>query len=324
MSNLQRQQVTSLNAYWNMTRAKNELNNGVFSAHLKKTIKHRMGYSESVLFALTGSDARLEKGIHSDTDLIVIYRNLPLSHVKSVFNLNPKEFDGALRVNMNNIEYKNFLDSQNGAYSDNGRIYPQRVLEAIPLFGSKEILDRSKESLVYEWRDEAYGNKVEEQLNSRAGFFRQIMVTGEKISEGIPVKSFDLGSGISYYFGEKNPEGQCARSFKDGPLQYVQTVLISNVVNFCRNSSEQVALDIVKNLPGPVLDKIDFLLDRKISSLSSSQVSDAKGSYIYFLMHYHESERAYKKDGVEELGFDIQEVKERLNSLVSIFGGKAD
>ncbi len=208
------------------------------------------------------------------------------------------------------------------AFGSNRLIFPSRVLDSFILEGNPEVLLSAKAKLIAECAGPE-GKRIIEHLRARRRRTKSSMLSGVQKWKGENLAHYNLKTGVAYFdnVSKCGEEPVQLRSFKSGPLRYVQVSLEKDIIALIRGLSSgdksRVASKILANLPTPTVDKIEFLSDMGVLRLTRTDVLDLVDCYIAFLQLYHISEKSFK-DGSTTSTFDIKEVTERIDLLVTL------
>ena len=272
-------------------------------------------------YATTGSDGRLEKSVMSKMELMLIHKDgfsadESTERIESILN---GEFPGMVH---DDKEAKN-LDDPNQKVSgyrgsSSGVLYPTRVLDAIIVYGSPEVLAETKDRLSDEVKT-PFGRKVLKYVKGKKRDSARATRTGVTIFKRQATRHFDLDAGVSFYDEENN--GSQVTSFKQGPLRLVQYGLAEDFVKRARNQKER---DIpVSEMPANVVERLFYLQSESFTGLSFSETETLADCYQYFLWQYHKSQENLRLNDQVETQFEKAEVKERLEELMSLVLGMA-
>ncbi len=250
---------------------------------------------------IVGSDSRLEKGSVSPLEIIVISRDSKnqkikdiLPEIKKVNNLDPF------------IEYKNIME-KGIVYTRIGEteiISPNRIFDYLQIVGENALFKEAKQKLAEEIKE---SKTIKEAVRGKIKAHKRITRTGRQKYKGKVLVHF--GEGIAYYDPKKH-----LRSFKEGPLRWVQWALVRDKIKAIREN-EKLREIILYELPRNTVEAISFLESEGISKLSKEESADLKDIYKYFLWLYHLSQQKFKKDNKTEIEYDKKEVTERISSL---------
>ena len=269
--------------------------------------------SRGVCILVTGSDGRLEKGFWSKPEPIIVHSGVPETAAKLSSALLSIRSQAPELVADFDFELKDLSSGEVFcyAYNQKGRSYPQRIWDSKSVFGDKEVLNASKDRVVRELRSRQWA-KIKDDLSSIRKNHKRAMESGRQVWKGTAVVNYDFDSGISYFCNFENAQ---ARSFKHGPLRFVQSWLVATLAASIREGTEAEACKLIADLPTPTDEKIKYLFDLGKIKLSQEHVSDLIDAYNYFLLGYHNSELAFSH-GQSEVRFDQKEVRAYIEFLV--------
>ncbi len=169
--------------------------------------------------------------------------------------------------------------------------------------------------MVIEWKEIA---RIKERMKKAKCDYKNAL-SGRQVWKGSPVTNFDLDKGVAYYFDDAT-SGANVRSFKHGPLRFVQFAIANSVISIGRAKPVSEAVNLLQNMPTPTDKRLEYLADRKLLSLSPVEIADVIDIYAYFLASYHDSEEKYRS-GQTVTHFDRVEVSERLKALSKLLEG---
>ena len=262
-----------------------------------------------IAIMITGSDGRLEKGPQSRIDLVVLKENMPsidgiVGSVESITELNSGKsiFEDTEIKDLEN-------DSMSFYKNQRDRTFPGRIIESELLAGNDYLGEKSRMKLYNELVGPD-GKSIKDKTKDKEKEYRKIMLSGKQTRKGEEIEHFDMDSGMVFY----DPEDGIF-SFKYGPLRFIQLSFISDIVNFSRQKQRN---DLITGLPPNIEDRFYELENLGLSGLPNNQVVELIDNYKFFLWMYHLSQSKYKQEGHKEMGFDRQEVKERINSISKI------
>ncbi|MBU5537083.1 MAG: hypothetical protein QW818_00410 [Candidatus Aenigmatarchaeota archaeon] len=235
---------------------------------------------------ITGSNGRLE-GYPSSPVEYVIVGDLP--NVESLPDLEVKDFGSCMSFYMN----------------DPNRVFPSRVLDGFVVGGDEEYLQQAKKKVIEEMRDTRIMRKIRDKRKES----QRIMETGCQKFKGSFITHFDLNRGLALY--QTDNGGGEARSFKYGPLRYVQLKILEELYNLIEKGYGHAILE----MPTNTAERLIWMHDINLLKLTSDEVKRVINSYRYFLWLYHLSQYLHHQKGYNELQFDAEEVKEHLETL---------
>ncbi len=155
------------------------------------------------------------------------------------------------------------------------------------------------------------GSRIKSDVKDKKAEFRKAMECGKQRRKNEVVVNYDLETGRSFFGNVGNLE---TRSFKHGPLRFVQLVVVDILITAIREYTPENAIELVRNLPTPTDEKIDYLLERGRMKVDRETADAIKESYEFFLLGYHNSERKIL-ESEDIVPFDIKEAKERIQFL---------
>jgi hypothetical protein len=260
-----------------------------------------------------GSDGREEKGPASPLESILLL-DVPGYNISSdLFGLVDAVNHGLgdLKILDPTSEVKNLALGNVASYrAKAGDFFPSRVIDSVSLTpGEAHLVDRSKILLA----DEIVQNQRDmlRRKKDRMKKYARTAATGKTRSGGEDLVHFDLDRGEAFLNREQYVNG-----FKYGPLRFVQTWIMMQVIRVIAESTNPRAS--VFDVPANIADKLQFLQSGHFIDMSQQQVQDATFLYHYFLWLYHRSEYAFKHHGDHRIFFDSAEVRTRLQQLLSI------
>jgi hypothetical protein len=268
-------------------------------------------FADRLCLSAVGSDGRLEKGEMSPLEVVLFHRDLNQLRVNELTELantllDPDTYpmtDGA-------IESKSVQqDEINYAHGDPRRPYPSRIMDSYPLFGNAEMLQLAKARMLDEWNSPA-GKKMVKTIKERRKDARRVMLSGTQKWKGQEVFHFNLNCGRAFY---GNEDGLQIRSVQSA-IELGMVMLGRELVG----KGKQVMMSgILNGMPTPTIDKLRYLDDVGVVSLSSTDIEKVCDCYLSFLKIYHASEASFVDDE-RIVRFDSNEAKERIELLVNL------
>ncbi len=260
----------------------------------------------------TGSDGRLEKGPVSGMEFIVLVKEVQanrelgrlLARLHSFKPIYPVESGLDIRV----LE----RDAMSIVFGDKNRVYPMRINDLAYLDGTEGLDHEAKIKLFREFVGED-GRSILDKVRSKKREYKEVTKTGkQQFNKDVTLQHFDMDAGVAFY----DPE-QKKLSFKLGPLRYVQTAVMQDMIAFARKywREEVPESHPLLRAPANTADKLLFLEAEGQSALSPAQISELIEHYNYFLWLYHLSQENFKQTKGTTLNFDTAEVQKRASSL---------
>ena len=269
---------------------------------------------KKIAVLITGSDGRLEKGYWSKPEPIIIREKRDSEEAGRIKETLVKiRTRDPFMVAKFEFETKTLLDRDEifaFAFCQRGRSYPQRVWDSQVVFGSDEYLERAKDRVVEELKTKT-GQRIKSDIKDKKGEFRKAMISGRQLRKGSTITNYNLETGESFF---EDFEGSEARSFKHGPLRFVQFCIVDIIVSAVREAELEQAKKFLKMLPTPTDEKMEYLYEAGKLRVESRVLEELKESYAYFLLGYHNSEREILQ-GTKVVPFDAKEARERIEFL---------
>ena len=273
-------------------------------------------FEGDIAITTTGSDARLEKGPVSLIEIMLFGKNaieIQEAHRRlseyMAHNDNVNLFDQYVEIkDISSDPISYYL----GGISDRGNTKltsPNRILDSRLFFSTDEILNPTREKFISETRS-SEGKSILKDIKEKYREHRETSLTGIQDYKRKKLKHFDLEAGISFY----NPE-EHIWSFKQGPLRMVQYAIVRDVLKRIRDGTIN---EDVFFLPKNTVKKLHTLEVDGRTNVSHGQIEDLSDCYKYFLHQYHLAQFVYRNNGTNEFGFDVGEVKERIDCLEKI------
>lgn len=295
-------QNIQISTFMRATKERNRLELDRVAKKLKELLKNE-NLSETAI-TITGSDGRLEKGFVSEAEIVIFARN----------ELDPA-IAGKIRSHGLDVEVKRIeLDKLSFYEGNRSTVFPQRVYDSLVILGDSEIFLEAKRTLVAEWKTV---RGVKEEIKRKKAEYKGT-VRGEQQWKGRKLKNFDLDAGEAHYHTDEF--GSKIRSFKNGPLRWVQFVIANSLISTVRSRGLEEGIEIVQNMPTPTDEKIEFLRAARVLDLDAGEAKELAEIYDYFLCLYHKSEAEAKK-GNSITKFEPKEVRERITDLEKIIEG---
>lgn len=285
------------------TRERNKLELERMARKLKDLLREESLVETAI--AITGSDARLEKGHFSESELIVFANQN--GDTKSAEILRSHGFDVEIKI----------IGSETLSFYEGKRntVFPQRVYDSVVLVGNPDVFVEAKRRLVSEWK-EIRG--IKEEIKRKKAEYR-IALNGEQNWKGCKVRNYDLETGEAYYFDDTET-GARIRSFKNGPLRFVQFAVTNSLISSIKARTTEAGVRIMEEIPTNTSDRIEFLRSVRVLDLEPAEARAMVEIYEHFLCAYHISEWESKK-GRRTTAVDIVETRERIIELEKIIEG---
>jgi hypothetical protein len=302
-------------AYFNCLIEFNKNIHDMCSKHIGKEMK---GFSKDWSIMTTGSDARLEKGPVSPVELVLYTYGNQNDDVKEKLkdsvssNSFVSFYDRCMEIKdvSNNVISESVFNS--GLSNELKICSPNRFLDASFIFGDILYYELAKQSFLREIRSD-YGKSILKKIKHRGREHLVATKTGiQKYNKNISLLHFDVDKATSFY----DPEARLW-SFKQGPLRAVQYAIVKDSLKFIRSENDA---DFIFDAPRNTVQKLEFLMDENILSLSKGGLSDLLDNYKYFLWLYHKSQWMFNK-GVDVVSFDSREVRDRCKNIEEICSG---
>ncbi len=312
-------------AYWEIASDRIKLLSTHTSSRLVDVLKSFKPIEDQLCVASTGSDGRLEKGLVSRLEVILYHRSLTRDVLEEVDGIirNLKDGDSNSLINGSRSETKDVeKDDMSYAFRTPDLVYPSRVLDSYTLHGNPDILLAAKLKLLEEWTGDE-GKRILKHIRSRKKTSKRVMNTGIQDWKGTPISHYDLVTGVAHFQDIELPEvGKVQyRSFKSGPLRFVQVSLEQDLAVLIRilsrSGTKGDSLKLLKDLPTPTVEKLEYLADLRLTRIPKIEVADIIDCYLAFLHLYHTSENL-SREGHTEMQFDIKEVRERIELLARL------
>ncbi len=295
-------QSVQIATFMRATKERNRLELERTARKLKELLKNE-NLSETAI-TITGSDGRLEKGFFSESEIVIFARN----------ELDPA-IAGKIKSHGLDVEIKRIeLDILSFYEGNRNTVFPQRVYDSVVVLGDNQIFLEAKRVLVAEWKTV---RGVKEEIKRKKAEYKGT-IRGEQNWKGRKIKNFDLDAGEAHYHTDEL--GAKIRSFKNGPLRWVQFVIANSLISTVKARTLDEGIEILQNIPTPTDEKIEFLRAARVLDLEAGEAKELAEIYDYFLCLYHKSEAEAKK-GNSMTKFEPKEVKERITDLEKIIEG---
>lgn len=277
---------------------------------------------QHISIVATGSDGRLEKGHMTSIELILLHKNTSQSTIRDLIEIlnQLKSTYGELLINTDNIEDKSLHGEGEMSYAfrSRDRPFPQRLVDAVQIFGCDSLMAEAKVNLLREWLGRI-GKSVKRSLLDKKKEYEYTMLTGKQMWCRTPIMNYDFETGEAYFYNII--DRVMVRSFKHGPLRFVQITLMNDIISLCRAIGRvnfDKAIDLLQKLPTPTVDKLRFLQDDGRLKFKYNELENVVDTYLYFLMLYHTSEDMARQ-GITTIKFDVEEARERARFLSRVF-----
>ncbi len=313
--------------YWDSNRERVVGLNSRAATAIKKRLEKTPLLEEQICISAVGSDGRLEKGLDSKLEVQIIHKELNPAVVMEIdMMLREIEVGGQPLLSESESEIK-LIGTDSIAYAFSNRCIPSpaRLMDSLVLFGNPAIQVEAKAALVQEL-DGKEGKRLLKKLRERKKTFKGVMERGSQNWKGMPITHYDLERGTSYFNDCSDGNGDCVqvRGFKHGPLRYVQGVIEQNMATFVRSmlarGDASGATMVLAEMPTPTVEKLEYLKDIGVATISPEGISEAADCYLRFLQLYHMAEWMAVK-GRTEMKFDSAEAKSRIETLVRVLEG---
>ncbi|RJQ21202.1 hypothetical protein C4580_03080 [Candidatus Woesearchaeota archaeon] len=301
--------------YAEALRAENESKLAAF----RQGLSLELGQLRGVSVAITGSHARLEAGLGSNIETILIKDradNAAATRPLSLLSGLQRTPAGDENCAEDLIEVKNIdTDDMYRFNNERRKNFPGRLLYAAPLHGDQTTFAAARDKLFSELRGTA-GKDVLHSLKNRVRDFREVIKTGkQKFNQETTLQHFDLNEGIAYY-----DPAQKLLGLKAGPLRYTQVRTLRESLGAARTTDEATARRILLDSPASIPLRLEFLSEQGVLPFTEQQRKTVEDTYFFALAAYHQSQIRYWQIGERKTLFDAREVRERLSDLCSIFG----
>lgn len=313
--------------YWQANRERVCGLNRRAAAAIKKRLSTTPLVEDQICISAVGSDGRLEKGLDSRLELQILHKDLN-PHVVREIDLMLREIQVSGQPMMEDSETEVKLlgsDPVGYAFSNRSVPCPARLLDSFALFGNPDLHREAKALLVQELAGKE-GKKFLTRLKGRKKVFKNVMERGTQCWKGQEITHYDLEGGVSHFTTVSDLEGNDVqvRGFKHGPLRYVQGVIEQNLVVFVRamlgKGDSMGAAMVLNEMPTPTVEKLEYLQDVGVLTVSPQAISEACDCYLRFLQLYHLAEWMAAK-GTPQMKFDAIEAKARISTLARVLEG---
>ncbi len=313
-------------SYWDMTRERGRLLNSEAGKRIACILGDYKPLEEKLCVACAGSDGRLEKGFVSRFEVLLYHEDIApemlLELDRMVRGLKDEKFRPL--VDDHHSETKDVRASfMSYAYQKKDLVFPSRVLDSFFMHGNEDLIRSAKARMIGEWTGPE-GKRIHEHLRLRLKHARETMASGTQKWKGKEIVHADMAQGIARF--EDVPDNGSTvqlRSFKPGPLRFVQIAVEQAVVGVSRVVGRQrkpeYAEALVRNLPTPTVEKLEYLSGHGAIRLGKAETADVMDCYLAFLQLYHMSEKGHWS-GQKEVRFDPQEARERVAALQRLVG----
>lgn len=293
-----------------------------YNEHFERILKYNYVISERTFnllnrypftFMMVGSDARLEKGIGSSIELILLKKEKPK---ENGFKEIKKQY-----FEINEIKT---IDDNVFQFVNNKKFFPTRAIDSRYCGGDYNLYSIYKEKMLYEIKED--WKNLKEDLRNKIRNYKKIMLTGKNKFKGKEIIHYDLEEGTTYCNKES-----FELSFKIGPLRYIQTKIAYETLRYFKEKPN--LLEAIK-IPRNIIHRIEYF--KPMSKKNNFELDELEDDYKYFLNIYHLCEISYiknkrnsqenpaskqdfKQNHIEGIvTFDKKEVKERINSIIKI------
>lgn len=282
----------------------NEINQNLIG-YLKILIQRQISElipASNVSLSVVGSESRLESSTAYELfEIQVVHHSASINDLMRSTLPNKDGFSqsGDLQLHPVNIDTEstiNFLESTDH------KPHPSRPFDSLFLFGDKETHIDYKTHLT----TEITSKDLRRIKKSRIRDYRRKCENSLSSSKS---DHFDVEAGVAFF----SPENY-VKSFKYGPLRYLQESIVGSTLAYCSNYED--ASSLVINMPQSTVSRLDYLRDSGVFTLSQEDLEELNHSYMYFLQIYHRSEFNFTTHDQSETHFNPQEAKEHMNSAL--------
>ncbi len=269
-------------------------------------------------FATTGSDGRFEKGTDlSPTELIIISNgsNEKAKKIQGLFQKAIEEQKEAQSIIFPSIEVKDIANNNArdllSAYYESkiSRVIPTRPLDALLIEGSQQIFNAYKVAFIKEVVFKKF--ELKKFKNDFVSYsFKTLTKDLKGEPHGTQKNTFvDVKEGIVFY------NGVDIKGVKYGAIRSIQYSIALQIIRHLQTLTEEEAYTFLQKLPRSIDDRIQFLSDQKLLSLTAEEAKKLKETYLELLSIYIECQ---KKHAVEEPGSktEVRVDKELLKGLL--------
>lgn len=291
-----------------------------FNIQLQHVVKNAL--SESIGFSsrfcavvVTGSDGRLEKGIGSRLEFIVLHpstRGLSWM-VSDIIMEQLNALNGYQdRKDHDTVEIKD-TDNETMSYykNDKTRVFPTRLLDSAQVFGDPKPMSIARFKLYEEFNSPA-GSSILDAIKEKKRQYKIVSMQGvQKYNKDITIRHFDMEAGVCFY----DPDSM-RYSFKIGPLRFVQMAIMQDIISYCRKSDQEHGYRLLQDAPANMADKIAFLQTQGLLRINSSKAAELADCYNYLLWTYNHSQDRNHLNGHTKTEFDKHESSQRINIIL--------
>lgn len=242
------------------------------------------------VIAAVGSDGKLERHTQSRTELVVIQADSSLrceEYLKEFFQ--PTRYGELFDVDDNGrIDTKSFNEAVQFSYArgDRNSIYPDRVLNSVPVYPTtEEALTLHTEARKKVLEEMSSDKRTRDEMKTQLRTYKRSMNTGEFRR----VPTFDEAESLQYY-SELWPD--YAVGFKSSFLRAVQRKLDLLTLQLDGQKSWQ---DVARTMPTTTNGRLNYLAEAGI--VAPDVTATTKEAYAWFLQRYHHIQEAYKQTG---------------------------
>lgn len=297
--------------------------NKVASRRIARSLRSYAPFEDKFCIAAIGSDGRLEKGEVSSLEVVFYHRNITCSVGTELTNQTKGLWREVYCPLLGDSGYEAKAiesDTISVAFGNMHAVYPSRVFDSAVVHGDPQILDEAKRRAVAEWNGK-FGQKVRKILKERKRQSKRVMETGTQEWKSTSIAHYNANCGKAFY-NDLYSENELiqVRSVKPGPLRFVQGTIEFAVVAIARKLKIEDAEKLVIELPTPTIEKIAYLGNLGMLSLTNEQVERVVDCYLSFLRLYHASESGYV-EAETVVKFDPKEARERIEALSKILEG---
>lgn len=261
---------------------------------------------KSVSVGVVGSDARLENGLVSPVECAVIFENSNDSPLITIDDsIKQKVYRKFDKIDLSkDVPFYTRLTEDVTIFSP-ARLFDYCHIKGDPLYYKKR-LELAKEILV-----SSKGKRILNKANTLTNNYLTILESGMQKYKGELLVHYDLNKGITTY------DALSLRGFQgtNRTLQFASSRDLAKLVR-----DDKLSVHELRVMPRNMVDKLNYIQDNNLSSLSIIEKNDLADNYMYFSWLYHKSQDECVK-GNKVMTFDIIEVTERLKSLKRIYDG---
>lgn len=272
--------------YAQLVKKNSQKRNKRISDSIDNLIRLKKWYKKKLIFT-TWSDWRLENKSHewikSNMELVIIDDPSIETPDSSYYPKTTADLERIVRQNVSFIidfiEKKSvWRDSITLFQNDSSLVFPTRIWDSMPIWWNLELYSSLRRMVSEEI---VASSKLANYFTRRLWVHKRAVKSWKSNFKWQESILFDLQAKVLHYDPENMNEW-----VKYWPLRVIQYSLALALMRKIRNLWKHA--DFIEVLPPNIVDRLDFLLDEKMTLMSKEEIENIKYIYSYFLKIYHQ------------------------------------